>query len=372
MNLIMKQAQASHPANGRLKSLDALRGFDMFWIVGGASLVGALGTMTGWPIFQRILDELHHPEWNGFTFYDLIFPLFLFIAGVAMPYSIGRKLEENTPKTKLYAYIIRRGLTLVLLGLIYQGLFKFDFDNLRYPSVLGRIGLAWMFAGLIFLHTSWRGQLAWVAGLLLAYWAALMWIPVPEFGAGDLSPGHTLSNYIDRSLLPGRLLRGDRDPEGIFSTIPAVATALLGVLAGTWIRSQRFSGHVQAAVLLLAGLLCLSLGWFWDHWFPVNKNLWSSSFVLVTAGWSLSLLSLFYWIIDVLGYHKWSLPWVVIGMNAITAYLAVRFISFQPMAELVFQRGESAFHPALFGCLGFLLEWLILYAMYRRKWFLRV
>jgi predicted acyltransferase len=167
-------------------SIDALRGFDMFWIVGGASIISALDALTGWPIFQRILNELEHPEWNGFTFYDLIFPLFLFIAGVTTPYSIGRKLEAGAAKGQLTRTIIRRGLLLVLLGLIYQGLLTFNFANLRYASVLGRIGLAWMLAGLIFLNTSWRGQLAWAVGLLLAYWAALMWIPVPGFGAGDL------------------------------------------------------------------------------------------------------------------------------------------------------------------------------------------
>jgi predicted acyltransferase len=344
----------------------------MFWIVGGASIISAFDALTGWPIFQRILNELEHPEWNGFTFYDLIFPLFLFIAGVTMPYSIGRKLEAGAAKGQLTRTIIRRGLLLVLLGLIYQGLLTFDFANLRYASVLGRIGLAWMLAGLIFLNTSWRGQLAWAVGLLLAYWAALMWIPVPEFGAGDLSPGHTLTDFIDQTVLPGKLYRGDRDPEGILGTIPAVATALFGVLAGTWLRLGRSNGHAKAAGLLLTGLLSLTLGWLWNTQFPVNKNLWSSSFVLVTAGWSLILLAFFYWIIDVLGYRKWSFVWVVIGMNAITAYLAVRFISFQALAEMLFQRGESAFHPAVFGCFGFLLEWLILYAMYRRKWFLRV
>jgi len=368
----MNQSTAANLPSGRLRSLDALRGFDMFWIVGGKSILSALAILTGWPLFHTILDQLHHPEWNGFSAYDLIFPLFLFIAGAAMPYSVGRKLEAHAPKGRLYGNMVRRGLTLVLLGLIYQGLFKFDFANLRYPSVLGRIGLAWMLAGFIFLNSSWRGQLAWAIGLLLAYWAALMWIPVPGFGAGDLTPGHTLVSYLDRSLLPGRLYKGDRDPEGLLSTVPAVATALLGILAGTWIRRGRASGHAKAAGMLLAGLLCLGLGWFWNSWFPVNKNLWSSSFVLVTAGWSLILLALFYWIIDVLGYEKWSFPLVVIGMNAITAYLAVRFISFQQVAELIFQRGESAFHPALFGCFGFLLEWLILAGMYRRKWFLRV
>ncbi len=356
----------------RLLSLDALRGFDMFWIVGGASIISALEALTGWPIFQRIIEELDHPEWNGFTFYDLIFPLFLFIAGVTMPYSVGRKLETGTPKGPLCRSIIRRGLLLVLLGLIYQGLLTFNFTNLRYASVLGRIGLAWMFAGLIFLNTNWRGQLIWAVGLLLAYWAALMWIPVPEFGAGDLSPGHTLTDFIDQKVLPGKLYKGDRDPEGLFGTIPAVATALFGVLAGTWIRLGQATGHAKASGLLAAGVISLGLGWLWDIQFPVNKNLWSSSFVMVTSGWSLLLLAVFYWVIDVLGYQKWSFVWVVIGTNAITAYLAVRFISFQSLAELIFARGESAFHPALFGCLGFLLEWLILYVMYRCKWFLRV
>lgn len=368
----MSQSSSQPVSTPRLKSLDALRGFDMFWIVGGASLITALGSLTGWPVFQRILDELEHPEWNGFTFYDLIFPLFLFIAGAAMPYSFGRKLEAGHSKPKLYMSLLRRGLTLVLLGLIYQGLLTFDFANLRYPSVLGRIGLAWMLAGFVFLHTSWRGQLAWVVGLLLAYWAALMWVPVPEFGAGDLAPGHTLGDYVDRMVLPGKLYKGDRDPEGLFSTIPAVATALIGILAGTWIRMGQENGHVKALGMLLVGIASLAIGWLWNNWFPVNKNLWSSSFVMVTAGWSLILLSLFYWVIDVLEFRWWTLPFVVIGMNAITAYLAAHFIDFQQLAAFIFSRSEAAFHPAVFGCLGFALEWLILYLMYRNKWFLRV
>jgi len=364
----------SSPAlpSARLQSLDALRGFDMFWIVGGETIIAALGTLTGWHGFQRILDELEHPEWNGFTFYDLIFPLFLFIAGVAMPYSLGRRLEAGDSKAKLCMSVIRRGLVLVLLGLIYQGLLTFDFANLRYPSVLGRIGLAYLFAGLIFLFTTWRGQLAWGVGLLLGYWAAMMWIPVPSFGAGDLAPGHTLTDFLDRTLLPGKLYMGDRDPEGLLSTIPAISTALFGAVAGCWIRFGKASGHAKAGGMLLIGLGCLGLGWFWDGSFPVNKNLWSSSFVLVTAGWSLIFLALFYWVIDVLRFQKWAFPFVVIGTNAITIYLAVAFIDFQGLAETIFQPGKSALHPALFGCLGFLLAWSILYAMYRRKWFLRV
>ncbi|MFV2069686.1 MAG: acyltransferase family protein, partial [Pirellulales bacterium] len=307
----MNESAPSSTAPQRLRSLDALRGFDMFWIVGGKSVIVALGTLTGWTVFQSILDEMHHPEWNGFAFYDLIFPLFLFIAGVAMPYSLTRRVEAGYPKGPLYWRVIRRGVVLVLLGLVYQGLLNFDFANLRYPSVLGRIGLAYMFAALILLNTSWRAQLAWAVGLILGYWAAMVWIPVPGFGAADLAAGHTLADYIDRSLLPGKLYMGVRDPEGLLSTVPAIATALFGALAGYWIRLGRAGGHAKAAAMFAVGLACLAIGWFWNGWFPVNKNLWSSSFVMVTAGWSLMLLSLFYWVIDVVGCHRWAFPLTV-------------------------------------------------------------
>lgn len=344
----------------------------MFWIVGGKSVIAGLALLTGWSIFPRILAELHHPEWNGFTFYDLIFPLFLFIAGVAMPYSLTRRLESGYPKGRLYWRVIRRGLVLVLLGLVFQGLLNFDFANLRYPSVLGRIGLAYMFAALILLNTSWRGQLAWAIGLILVYWAAMMWIPVPGFGAGDLAPGHTLADYLDRTLLPGKLYRGVRDPEGLLSTVPAVSTALIGALTGYWIRLGRAGGHGKAVAMFAVGLACLGVGWFWDRWFPVNKNLWSSSFVMVTAGWSLMLIAVFYWVIDVVGWHRWSFPLMVIGMNAITIYMAVEFIDFQQLAEFVLRRGRPLMHPAVWGSTGFGLEWLVLYAMYRAGLFLRV
>lgn len=353
-------------------SLDALRGFDMFWITGGASIISALLVLTGWSGFQRILDQLEHVEWNGFSPLDLVFPLFLFVAGVAMPYSLGRRMEDGQSGLQLHWHVVRRGLTLVVLGWVYQGLLRFEFDTMRYPSVLGRIGLAYMFAGLIFLHTKPRGRLAWVVGLLLGYWAAMRWIPVPGFGAGDLAPGHTLVDFIDRNLLPGKLYRVVRDPEGIFSTVPAIATALLGGLTGTWLRHAKASGHAKALGMLSCGLVVLALGWFWNGWFPVNKNLWSSSFVLVTAGWSLILLSIFYWIIDVLGWRGWAFPLIVIGMNAITIYLACRFIDFQTVAAFFLERGQSAMHPAIFGCMGFCLEWFVLYLMYRNKWFLRV
>ena len=371
--MVAMSTQPTTTTPERLRSLDALRGFDMFWITGGESLIAAGLTLTGWYGFQRILSELHHPEWNGFTFYDLIFPLFLFIAGVAMPYSLERRLEAGHSPWQLHWRVIRRGFLLVLFGLIYQGLLKFELSTLRYPSVLGRIGLAYMFAGLIVLNTkTWQARLAWAIGLLLGYWLALTWIPVPGFRVGDLAPGHTLVDYIDRHLLPGKLYKTVRDPEGIFSTVPAIATALFGALTGYWIRHGHRNGHIKSAVMFVVGLVFLGTGWYWNRWFPVNKNLWSSSFVLVTSGWSLMLLSTFYWVIDVLKWRAWSFPFVVIGCNAITIYMIRRFVNFQDVAAFLFKRGESVMHPALFGCMGFLLAWVMLYLMYRGKLFLRV
>jgi predicted acyltransferase len=360
------------PKTKRLMSLDALRGFDMFWIVGGESVIVALLALTGWKGFQVILDQLEHPEWNGFLFLDLVFPLFIFISGVAMPYSLGRRLEQQHSLAQLHWHVIRRGLVLVLLGLVYQGLLRFDFASLRYPSVLGRIGLAYMFAGLIFLHTGWRGQLSWVIGLWLGYWAALKWIPVPGVEVGDLTAGNTVADFIDRNLLPGQLYKVVRDPEGILSTLPAIGTALLGVLAGQWIRFGRATGHLKALLMLITGIALVIVGWVWNSWLPVNKNLWTGSFACVVGGWSLILLAAFYWIIDILEWRRWAFPFVVIGMNAITIYLAVRFVSFQDLAELIFARAKPGVDPALFDCAGFFLAWLMLYVMYRSKWFLRV
>lgn len=356
----------------RLTSLDALRGFDMFWIIGGEGLVAALAAHTGWQVFHTMEEQLQHPDWHGFRAYDLIFPLFMFIAGTAMPFSLGKRLERGDSKVELYLHVIKRGLLLVLLGMIYNGLLNLDFGNQRYPSVLGRIGLGYMFAGLIFLSTSARGQWVCIVGILLGYWAALMLIPVPEFGAGDLSPGHTLGDYIDRMLIPGKLYRGVRDPEGLFSTIPSIATVLLGAASGHWLRRPTPGGHQKALGLFIAGAVSLGIALVWDRWFPINKNLWTSSFVMYTAGWSLILLAAFYLVIDVWGFKRWSFFFVVIGMNAITIYLASEFVDFGGLAEIVFARGKGSVHPVIFAAGGLLLEWLLLWFMYRQRIFLRV
>ena len=356
----------------RLRSLDALRGFDMFWIAGGAVLVQALAEATGWGPLVWMESQTHHTEWHGFSFWDLIFPLFLFIAGVAMPYSLTARIERGHDRRRLHLHVVRRGLSLVALGFVYNGLLAFDWEHMRYASVLGRIGLGYMFAALIVMNCGVRAQVMWLVGILLGYWAAMSWIPVPEFGAGNLEPGETLADWVDRTFLPGRLHRTVRDPEGILSTVPAVATALLGAMAGHRLRMGSVAGLRKVGELAGAGVAAMLLGALWHLVFPLNKNLWSSSFVLFAGGLSLALLAAFYLVIDVWGFRRWSLFFVVIGMNAITIYLLEAFVDFDGLAAVVFAHAPRKLHAGLLPLGGIFLRWVLLYGMYKKKLFLRV
>jgi predicted acyltransferase len=322
-----RQLDTSLHRDQRLMSLDALRGFDMFWIIGGVSILKAAAELTAWSWLVWLSDQMHHTRWDGFTFYDLIFPLFLFLAGVSMPFSFSNRLERGDGKLQLCRHVIVRGIMLVFLGMIYNGLLEFDWTNMRYASVLGRIGLAYMFAALIVVNSKWPGQLMWATGLLIGYWAALKFIPVPGYGAGDLNPGHTLTDYVDRLLLPGQLIHGDRDPEGLLSTIPAISTALAGAITGQLLKTDRWNGYVKSFAMVVAGLSCIGLAQMWNGEFPINKNLWSSSFVLLCAGWSLLLLTVFYLVVDVWRLRAWALFLVVIGSNSIFIYMGRHFIN---------------------------------------------
>lgn len=371
-------ALANKPAGGsRLESLDALRGFDMFWIIGGDSLVQALNAWKPCDSTNWLATQLTHVKWDGFHFCDLIFPLFLFIAGVTMPYSLSGKLEQGASKGSLYWRVIRRVLLLVFLGMVCNGLLRFDWPRTRYPSVLGRIGLAWGLAAVIVLNTRVRGQIIALATLLLGYWAAMKLIPVPGVGAGVLTLKGSLAGYIDHHLIPGKLYKGVHDPEGLLATIPAVGTALLGALAGHWLRSARSPGIGRCVGLAAAGLACLGLSKLWDPWFPINKNLWTSSFVLHAGGWSLLLLSIFYLVIDVFRLRRWAFVFVVIGVNPITIYVARgRFIDFEQPAHSLFDgllKNASPQAQAVWLAIAVLaIEWLFLYFLYRKKVFLRV
>ncbi len=365
----------------RLRSLDVLRGFDMFWIIGGKPVALGLVALFSVETSEWLSHRLHHPEWDGFEPYDLIFPLFLFIAGVSTVYSVANRLAKGDSRACLHRHFVQRGLVLVVLGILYNGLLTRDlastegWGEMRYASVLGRIGLAYMFAALIATNTQWRAQLIWVVGLLVGYWAALRFIPVPEFGASDLTPGHTLTDYIDRHLVPGKLYKGVRDPEGLFAVIPAIATALLGCLTGQLLRRNDIDGLKKTRFMVIAGVVCLGLAWLWNIDFPINKNLWSSSFVLNCAGWSLLLLSLFYLVIDVWQLCKGTLFFTVIGANSILIYMAPRFLDFDYTNERLLGgilniAGE---HRTLLLAVTLLaIKWCLLYCLYRKKIFLKV
>ena len=359
----------------RLLSLDTLRGFDMFWIIGGERLFRALSKATDWKWADTWAAQLHHVRWDGFKAYDLIFPLFLFLAGVSIPFAITGKLEKGTSKKSLYMKIIRRTLLLILIGLIYNGMLKFDWKNLRCASVLGRIALGYCGAALIVMNFNIRRQGIWAAGLVLAYWAAMMLLAVPGFKGGDFSMHGSLVGHVDRAFMPGQLLyRGIHDPEGLLSVIPSISTCLLGVLAGHCLRNRALSEYKKVLILAGSGLLCLLLAKLWSPWNPVNKNLWTGSFVLISGGWSLLLLSLFYLVIDVWRFKHWTLPFMVIGMNPITIYLlAHKFVNFSLIRDNIFSGCYKLFSkpwlPVFQAGMLVLVEIIFLYFLYRKKTF---
>ncbi|HOC24393.1 MAG TPA: DUF5009 domain-containing protein [bacterium] len=365
--------------SGRLSSLDALRGFDMFWITGGQKLVFALATVTGWPLFEWMNTQMHHVEWNGFAFYDMIFPLFLFLAGVSMPYSLEARRNRGEPRRKIYLHALKRMLVLVVLGMLVNRILELDPDNLRFASVLGRIGIAWFLAAMIVLNAGLRWQAAWFWGLLILYCLLMLLVPVPGYGAGMLTPEGNLAGYIDRMLLPGTMYTEFNEPEGILSTIPSISTALLGVFAGHLLRFEtgRLNGMKKALVLFGAGILSLILGMIWGTFFPINKNLWTSSFVLYAGGLSLMLLGLFYLVIDVWKMRKWAFFFVVIGMNSITIYvLQHRILRFDIIRDF-FLKGIHDMSPAasqpFISSLGYIaVVWLFLWFLYRNRIFLKV
>jgi predicted acyltransferase len=374
----------------RLLSLDAIRGFDMFWIMSGEHVIHAMAKATNWPVLVWMSGQLHHTDWNGITFYDMIFPLFLFIAGVSMPYSFHNKMDKagvsdpmylpGKEKKKIYMAMIRRTLILLFLGVVVNGLFRFDgYEQTRFASVLGRIGLAWFFAGIIYLNFNLRGQLWCFAGILVAYWAAMMFIPVPGYGAGVLTMQGSLESYIDQLLLPGRLHDPGHDPEGILSTIPAVCSALLGVFTGQFLKhnAEKWPMYKKGIALFAAGLILIALGSLWDLNFPINKRLWSSSFVLFVGGWSLLLLSVFYLIIDVAGYKKWTFPFMLIGVNSILIYLAAEgMIDFKYTSNFIFggliHMASLQWQATLAAISVVLTQLALLYFLYRNKIFLKI
>ncbi|MGL4713432.1 MAG: transmembrane glucosamine N-acetyltransferase NagX [Shewanella sp.] len=367
----------------RLMSLDALRGFDMFWILGGEALFSGLLLLTGWAGWQWGDTQMHHSQWHGFHFYDLIFPLFIFLSGVALGLSPKRldKLPMNE-RFPVYYHGIKRLFLLLLLGVLYNHGWGIgvpaDPEKVRYASVLGRIAFAWFFAALLVWHTSLRTQIIVALSLLVGYGAVQLWLPFAGGQAGVFSPTASINAYVDSLLLPGVSYQGHTpDPEGVLSTIPAIVNALAGVFVGHFIIKAHPKGEwAKVALLAVAGCICLALGWLLDSVIPVNKALWTSSFVLVTSGWSMILFAAFYALVDVLNGQKVAFFFVVIGTNAIIIYLASslmdwKYIALSVFGGLVAALPENA--QALASVLSLLAaQWLVLYWMYRRHIFVRI
>lgn len=361
----------------RLLSLDALRGFDMLFIMGFSGLIKLVCALFQGGSDCYLAQTMNHVKWDGLYHHDTIFPLFLFIAGISFPFSYAKQTAGGLSRGKMYAKVIKRMFVLIALGVVYNGFFKMDFATLRICSVLGRIGMAWGLAALLYMNFNTKVRAYISAAILLGYWLVVCYIPAPDAaGASALSLEGNIVGYIDRLITPGRLHNKIFDPEGLFSTLPAVVTAMLGMFTGEFIRKEGIEGSKKAGYMGLAALAMLAVGLLWSLVFPVNKSLWTSSFVLVVGSYSLAMFALFYFIIDVKGWKKWTLPFTVIGMNSITIYLAQKIIPFRKIAGF-FLDGIAAEMPEhwakiLLSAGTILVSWLFLYFLYRKKTFLKV
>jgi predicted acyltransferase len=367
----------------RLMSLDLFRGAT----IAGMILVNNAGDEPNsyWP--------LKHAQWNGWTPTDLVFPFFLFIVGVAMAFSFSSRLKRGEPRRKLLAHVLWRGLLLFALGMFLNGFPNhYHLASWRVYGVLQRIAICYVISAILALWADWRGWVVTIAGCLVGYWILMRFVPVPGFGVPThdiplLDPDRNLAAWLDRQLLAGHLYEGTRDPEGVLSTIPALATSLVGLLTGEWLRSAR-SAKSKALGMALFGLMGVVAGKIFDLWFPINKKLWTSSYVIFTAGLALLCLALCYWIVDIKQRRGlWTKPLLVFGMNAIAAYVFAEVISHLldhmhgagglSWQELVYQgmfaRLASPLNASLLYALAYvLLCWAAMWALYRKGIFLKI
>jgi predicted acyltransferase len=397
-------AAARAPAGTRLMSLDALRGFDMFWILGADGFVRALGKISDRGPVQLLAGQLSHKSWEGFSFYDLIFPLFVFIVGVSVVLSLARQKEQGlTGKT--VRRILVRGFWLFVLGIVFSGGIRAGWSGVRLVGVLQRIALCYTATALLFLALRPRGLAIVCGALLIGYWALLTFVPIRDISlekeslaalqkstgaespralydattttvTDSYAPGRNLTNHLDFKLLPGRKYDGQYDPEGLLSTLPAIATCLLGVFAGLLLLRKDLPDARKVRLLLGCGAAAVILGFAWGMQFPVIKKIWTSSYVLVAAGWSALLLAAFFQVIEVWGKRRWALPLLWIGMNPIAIYLARNFFDFGALAERLvggpIKDGLGAYGPLLVTLVSMALSIALVRFMYQRKIFLRL
>ena len=372
---------AANPS-GRLVSLDVFRGLTIAAMV----LVNNPGTWSSiyWP--------LEHAEWHGWTPTDLVFPFFLFIVGISITLAFARRVEEGTVKRDLYLKVIKRSAIIFGLGLFLNGFPFFQLSTIRIAGVLPRIALCYLFASLIFLTTKIRTQLLIAVALLIVYWVVMTRLAAPGYAPGDLSKEGSIASFVDRVLLGPHIWRQGKvyDPEGLLSTIPAVATTLFGILTGHWLRSEHT--RIEKVVgMFVAGVVCVVLGWSWNPFFPINKSLWTSSYVLFTAGLALQLLAICYWVIDIKGYRRWAWPFEVFGVNALALFVgSALMVKLMALIKLprddgtqissqgwifrkLFLTWASPINASLAYAIAFILLWLFLmWLLYRKRIYIKV
>jgi len=308
-----------------------LRGFDTFWIIGGGGLVKGLQKLGDNAVIRAATNQLQHREWAGCVFYDLIFPLFVFLVGVSIVFSLSR-IRERGGTRAAHRRIFWRFLIMFLLGVFYYGGIARGVENIRIMGVLQRLALCYFFTALLFCHLDTKKLMIVCVGLLVAYWILLSFVPVPGLGRTSFAVGENWANYFDRQYLPLRKNDGDWDPEGILSTFPAIASCLLGVFAGLLIKDRTIPTERKAWYLLVAGAVCLIVGYLWGLQFPVIKKIWTSSYVLVAGGYSYILLGVFYQVVDVWKLRAWTGPFLWIGSNALAIYMARNMVEFDKLA----------------------------------------
>jgi len=369
-------------ATARLESLDVFRGVT----IAGMILVNNPGT------WEHIYWPFEHAQWHGWTPTDLVFPFFLFAVGVAIALAFGRYAETGGSRRNLYLKLIKRSLIIFAIGLFLNGFPYFGLAEFRIPGVLQRIAICYFFASLIFLNTKVRTQVTIAIGLLLVYWFIVKVIPAPGFAAGDLTKEGSLPSFVDRVVFGNHVWAHAKvyDPEGLLSTIPALATTLIGVLTGSWLRANK-SPQEKVAGMFAIGAICIALGWSWNSFFPINKALWTSSYVLFSGGLALQFLGLCYWAIDIRGYRRWAKPFEVFGVNAIALYvgswvMAVLLEVFTvtganglkiPLGSWIynnlFASWASPNNASLAFAIAFVLVWLgLMWILYSRKIFIKI
>jgi predicted acyltransferase len=390
-------------------SVDALRGFDMFWITAAEGLFSALNRVLGghqpMPI---IMNQLEHCEWEGFHFEDFIFPLFVFLMGVSAVFSLTKHIQQEGRGAALKR-VFRRSVLMFALALIYSGGFSKPWSDMRLMGVLNRIALCYFFGSLIFIFFKPKAIVGIAAALLLGYWALLAWVPFPDVRPtpggtmtitrdnfqrvdqlnmastniirGSYIQGVNLTDYLDQKYLPGKKFDGTYDPEGYLSTMPAIVTCLLGIFAGLLLKNANVCCTRKVVYLLSFGVASVLLGYLWGTQFPVIKKIWTSSYVLVAGGYSAIALGIFYWVVDVLKFQFWCQPFVWMGMNSITIYFVHGFVvSFPRVASRLVGGSIQNFLNSTWTGLGDLMVYVVaavlifwfLHFLYRRKIFLRL